>query len=193
MSCTKIDTTGILNTRQKREKHYSRTKGTSPIKVKTPELQSLRRFGIVLKGSWRRSFERKHGKILDLMEIKLAPTLEEYKLIMGQLLTEYPPYLYQGHYPFYNMVANLLKVPKPKFGTKKSWLLNKLQILVEAPSPTCQISVSNIPSNEDLEELKEALLKSKQEKRGLKRRLEEAYWEQKFALEEADQKGKSSK
>ncbi|RDY12730.1 hypothetical protein CR513_02434, partial [Mucuna pruriens] len=97
----------------------------------------------MLKGSWRKSFERKYGRILELMDIELgslstliqiynppmrcftsqdfqlASTLKEYECIMGKPLIEDPPYLYQGHYPSWNMVAKLLKVPKPKLMKRK--------------------------------------------------------------------------
>ncbi|RDX66159.1 hypothetical protein CR513_55109, partial [Mucuna pruriens] len=95
-------------------------RGTLSIKVKAPDSLVLKRYMEMLKGSARRMFEVRFGKILDLVEIEvqpealsalaqfydspmrsflfkkfqLAPTMEEYKHILGIPLIDRSPYLY---------------------------------------------------------------------------------------------------
>ncbi|RDY12211.1 hypothetical protein CR513_03014, partial [Mucuna pruriens] len=106
-----------------------------PVPTGTPNIQSLQHWGRQLKGQWRRTFERKYGNLLGLVNIEvqpaalsaltqyydpslgcftfhgfqLAPTLEEYERLIGIPYDKSPPYLFRGHYPSWALVARLLK------------------------------------------------------------------------------------
>ncbi|RDX98901.1 hypothetical protein CR513_18116, partial [Mucuna pruriens] len=91
--------------------HYHIRK-LQPVPTKTPDVQSLRHWGSQLKGQWWRAFERKYKNLLSLVNVEvqpaalsaltqyydlplrcftfkgfqLAPTLEEYKRLLGMPL-----------------------------------------------------------------------------------------------------------
>ncbi|RDX61892.1 hypothetical protein CR513_59831, partial [Mucuna pruriens] len=109
---------------------------TMSIKVKAPDSLVLKRYAEMLKGSTRRIFGVRYGKILDLVEIEvqsevlsviaqfydpsvrsflfkdfqLAPTLEEYEHILGRPLIDGSPYLYQCNLPSWGRITKLLRV-----------------------------------------------------------------------------------
>ncbi|RDY02311.1 hypothetical protein CR513_14252, partial [Mucuna pruriens] len=108
------------------------------VPTRTPNIQSLHHWDGQLKGQWQRAFERKYGNLLGLVNIEvqpvalsaltqyydppfkcftfhdfqLAPTLEEYKRLIGIPFDKSPPYLFRGHYPSWASVARVLKVPE---------------------------------------------------------------------------------
>ncbi|RDY02240.1 hypothetical protein CR513_14332, partial [Mucuna pruriens] len=47
------------------------------IHAKIPDLQSLRHWGSCLRGQWRRTFERKHGSLLNIIEVEMQPAAVE--------------------------------------------------------------------------------------------------------------------
>ncbi|RDY00185.1 hypothetical protein CR513_16666, partial [Mucuna pruriens] len=111
---------------------------TAIIRLRTPNIQSLRRWGRQLKDQMQRAFKRKYGNLLGLVNIEvqpvalspltqyydlplrcftfhgfqLAPTMEEYKRLIGIPFDKSSPYLFRGHYPSWASVARLLKVSK---------------------------------------------------------------------------------
>ncbi|RDX77290.1 hypothetical protein CR513_42611, partial [Mucuna pruriens] len=80
-------------------------------------------------------------------------------------------------------------------GSYKAWVKSRVQQIklpfCNAPIIIEEVPILDILRNKEIEELREALLKFEEEKRGLNRRLEEAYEKQRIALEETEQKRKS--
>lgn len=111
-------------------------KKTLQLKVKKPEVESLKTLSRMLKKTQRLNFARRYGKIIDLLDVnvqlesitavtqfydpplrcftfrdfQLAPTLEEFEQILGHSLKEDKPYRYLGHYPSLQTIAGVLKV-----------------------------------------------------------------------------------
>ncbi|RDX94074.1 hypothetical protein CR513_23583, partial [Mucuna pruriens] len=76
---------------------------------------------------------------------------------------------------------------------KKGMRIGTKEPLYHANAPKIieKVPILDIPRKEETEELGEVLLKSKEEKKGLKKRLEEAYEKQRISLEETEEKRKS--
>ncbi|RDX66859.1 hypothetical protein CR513_54326, partial [Mucuna pruriens] len=97
------------------------------------------------RSQWRRAFERKHGNLLNILDIKvqptalevlaqyydvplrcftfrdfqLAPTLEEYKHLLELPLWGSPYYFHRGQSPSWRSIAKLLRVTKTKMVREK--------------------------------------------------------------------------
>ncbi|RDX72485.1 hypothetical protein CR513_48025, partial [Mucuna pruriens] len=80
-----------------------------------------------IQGHWRRAFKRRYGNLLSILEVKLAPTLEEYERLLGLPLAKSLHYFYRGHYPFWTLVAKLLRVSEEK---KPEWPGKRLHQLL---------------------------------------------------------------
>ncbi|RDY06359.1 hypothetical protein CR513_09661, partial [Mucuna pruriens] len=106
------------------------------VQIRTPDLHAIRSISSCLKGQWRRTFEKMHGNLLQILEIEtklealealvqyydaparcftcrdfqMAPTLEEYKRLLGLPLAESRSYFHQDQAPSWGTIARLLKV-----------------------------------------------------------------------------------
>ncbi|RDX78147.1 hypothetical protein CR513_41626, partial [Mucuna pruriens] len=97
----------------------------NPIHARTPDLVSLRQWGIHVKGQWCRTFEGKYGNLLGLLEIKVQPEA------LSALTQYYDPPLrcftfrdFQlapnvGGYPSWAAVAKLLRTSKSEIRKEK--------------------------------------------------------------------------
>ncbi|RDY12559.1 hypothetical protein CR513_02627, partial [Mucuna pruriens] len=115
------------------------------VHVKLPDLQSLWHWGLSLKGQRRRTFEKKHGNLIDILNIQvqpialemlvqyydtflrcftfnnfqIAPILEEYERLLGLPLETSPQYLYRGQTPSWSSIAKLLRVTEARLSKEK--------------------------------------------------------------------------
>ncbi|RDX66262.1 hypothetical protein CR513_54989, partial [Mucuna pruriens] len=115
------------------------------VQIRSPNVQALRYLGSGLKGQWRRAFEKMHDNLLQIQEIEtqskalealvqyynpptrcftfrdfqLAPTLEEYKRLLGLPLAESAQYFHQDQPPSWAVIARLLKVSKEEMTISK--------------------------------------------------------------------------
>ncbi|RDX90231.1 hypothetical protein CR513_27929, partial [Mucuna pruriens] len=115
------------------------------VHVKLPDMQSLWYWGLSLKGQRRRTFEKKHGNLIDILNIQvqpialemlvqyydtflrsftfnnfqIAPILEEYERLLGLPLETSPQYLYRGKTPSWSSIAKLLRVTEARLSKEK--------------------------------------------------------------------------
>ncbi|RDY10964.1 hypothetical protein CR513_04427, partial [Mucuna pruriens] len=106
------------------------------VQIRTPDLHIIHNISNCLKGQWRRTFEKMHGNLLQILEIatqpealealvqyydaparcftfrdfQMAPTLEEYERLLGLPLTESGSYFHRDQTPSWGTIARLLKV-----------------------------------------------------------------------------------
>ncbi|RDY06267.1 hypothetical protein CR513_09774, partial [Mucuna pruriens] len=99
-----------------------------PVQIRTPNLHAIRSISSCLKGQWRRTFEKMHDNLLQILEIEtqlealealvqyydsparcftfrdfqMAPTLKEYECLLGLPLAELTP--------SWGTIARLLKI-----------------------------------------------------------------------------------
>ncbi|RDX87088.1 hypothetical protein CR513_31484, partial [Mucuna pruriens] len=116
-----------------------------PVQVRTPNLHTIRNISSYLKGQWRRTFEKMHGNLLQILEIEtqpealealvqyydaparcftfrdfqMAPTLEEYERLLGLPLAESGSYFHQDQTPSWGTIAPLLKVSEEEIARVK--------------------------------------------------------------------------
>ncbi|RDX71628.1 hypothetical protein CR513_48996, partial [Mucuna pruriens] len=136
---------GWLSLAELESANQSEMESWCPIQVKIPDLRSLHYWGSCLKGQWRRSFERKHGYLLRILEaeiqpvalealaqyydpplrcftfknFQIAPTLEEYELLLGLSLAECTYHFHQGQQPSWATIARLLRVFKSEMAKER--------------------------------------------------------------------------
>ncbi|XP_020208535.1 uncharacterized protein LOC109793476 [Cajanus cajan] len=120
-------------------------KKTLKLKIRQPNLKSLRDLSNKLKNSQRRTFVVRFGKLLNLLEVtvqegaltalaqfydpplrcftfqdfQLAPTIEEFEQILDIPLGNKKPYLYMGHYPSLATTAATLGIGVRALASKK--------------------------------------------------------------------------
>ncbi|RDX92564.1 hypothetical protein CR513_25290, partial [Mucuna pruriens] len=105
------------------------------VQIRTLDLHTICNISSHLKGQWRRSFEKIHGNLLQILEIEaqpkalealvqyydaparcftfsdfqMAPTLEEYERLLGLPLAEGALYFHQDQTPSWGTITRLLK------------------------------------------------------------------------------------
>ncbi|RDY12594.1 hypothetical protein CR513_02587, partial [Mucuna pruriens] len=100
--------------------------------------QKINLFGT--RGQWHKTFEKKHGNLINILDIEvqpaalevlaqyydvflrcftfrdfqIAPTLEEYERLLGLPLEASPQYFHRGQTPCWSSIAKLLKVTETR-------------------------------------------------------------------------------
>ncbi|WJX24349.1 hypothetical protein P8452_13465 [Trifolium repens] len=143
----------------------SEKRRTLPLKVKLPNLESLRDLSTELTSISRSAFIFKY-------DFQLAPTLEEFERIIGIPPKGKGPFVEIGHPPAVKKLAEALNIGVPEFasnvttkgkvpGFLRSYLEEKTQEADELKATIAQL-------NKEKEELQASLLKATQENSELK-------------------------
>ncbi|WJX89544.1 hypothetical protein P8452_71532 [Trifolium repens] len=176
----------------------SEKRRTLPLKVKLPNLESLRDLSTELTLISRSAFIFKYGNILDLLftdvqfealtalaqfydpsmrcflfqDFQLAPTLEEFERIIGIPPKGKGPFVEIGHPPAVKKLAEALNIGVPEFAsnvTTKGKVPGFLRSYLEEKAQEAdELKATIAQLNKEKEELQASLLKATQENSELK-------------------------